>query len=248
MPRVTLRTLFVTVVVTIATVQLVAVTLAALPPNRYSDAAAPHTGYLSPYFTQNWRLFAPNPVSDDRSVRFQGSYVAPDGSTKQTDWVDWTDVELDLVHHRLVGGRAGYITNKLYGPLGVQYRALGTASRAVIDTTTQEDPLGWAALATSLRDAGARPAATSGFLRYERATARLASDVLGERWPDLELTAVRYSLRSQAVVPYAARSGSDTERAAARPAPTERISGWRVPDAGDAAERRSVADFDRRHR
>lgn len=101
-PRLTLKTVFVAVAVAVALIQFVSVTLAALPPNRYSAAAAPHTNYLRPMFTQDWRLFAPNPIADDRTVSFQGSYRGADGSLKHTKWVDWTEVELDLIHHRLI--------------------------------------------------------------------------------------------------------------------------------------------------
>ncbi|MCW2825228.1 MAG: hypothetical protein JWQ91_2145 [Aeromicrobium sp.] len=246
--RVSLRSLFIAVAVVVAGFQLVAVTLAAVPPNRYSDAAAPRTSYLMPYFTQNWRLFAPSPVAEDREVLFQGSYLAADGSVKKTAWVDWTAVELDLVHHRLVGGRAGYVTNKLYGPLGQAYRGLGTAERETADGTPQRTPPRWAQLRADLRAGGASPTRVGTFLLYEQATARLATDVLLSRWPERPFTAVRYRLRSAPVVPYEARSGTSAERAAARPVATTRDSGWRRPTPGTAAERRTVAAFDRRHR
>jgi hypothetical protein len=247
-PRVSLRSLFIAVAVIMAGFQLVAVTLAALPPNRYSDAAAPRTSYLAPYFTQNWRLFAPSPVAEDREVWFQGTYTAADGSVKTTAWVDWTAVELNLVHHRLVGGRAGYVTSKLYGPLGQAYRGLGTAERETADETPQDSPPRWAQLRADLLAGGASRGRVSTFLLYEQATARLATDVLLSRWPDRELTAVRYRLRSAPVVPYESRSGTAAERAASRPEATERDSGWRRPTPGTAAERRTVASFDRRHR
>ena len=63
-----------------------------------------------------------------------------------------------------------------------------------------------------------------------------------------ELTAVRYALREHGVTPYDARHLDKAERQEARPEPTMRIGGWRVPTYGPAAERRGVADFDRRHR
>ncbi len=107
----------------VALFQLVAVTMAALPPNRYSDAAAPHTTYLSPMFTQNWRLFAPNPIAEDRTILFQGSYQTPTGPRSRRNGSTGPTVELDLVHHRLIGGRAGYVTNKLFSPLGARYGA-----------------------------------------------------------------------------------------------------------------------------
>lgn len=249
MPRPTLKTTFVAAVTAIALFQLVVVTLAALPPNRYSNAVTPHTTYLSPMFTQNWRLFAPNPVAEDRRIRFQGSYLTADGKQKQTEWVDWTAVELDLVHHRLVGGRAGYVTNKLFSPLGSRASKLLTAQRDVAGATKEDDPPTWAELSKLLLAAGPnKPRSVETYLRYERATTRLATEVLEARWPDRKLVAVRYSLNRQPVTPYYARNGNEKEREAARPRETVEVNGWRIPEVGNAAERRVVADFDRRHR
>ncbi len=249
MPRLTLKTTFVVVASTVALLQLLAVTLAALPPNRYTDAAAPHTTYLAPMFAQNWRLFAPNPVAEDRTIEFQGSYRDTDGTIKQTAWVDWTAVELDLVHHRLVGGRAGYITNKLFSPLGSRYAGLTRAQKSVADSTTSSKPPSWADLSKQLlAEAPSRPVSTSTYLRYERATIRLATSVLQARWPERKLLSVHYSLNRQSVVPFEARNQPKAEREAARPPRSVRVSGWRVPELGSAAERRTIADFDRRHR
>ncbi|AXT84496.1 hypothetical protein C6I20_04330 [Aeromicrobium sp. A1-2] len=243
-----LRTLFVAVSVIVVAFHLAAVTLAALPPNRYSDAAAPRTGYLQPFFTQNWRLFAPNPVAEDRSVLFQGSYVAADGSTRQTAWVDWTEVELDLIQHRIVGGRAGYVTNKMFPALQSRYAGLGTNQRQAATSTSESDPPDWAELRSSLGGSGRAASAATGFLRYEKAVTRLATDVLMARWPERDITSVRYTVRRQGVVPYADRGGSTAERAAARPEARDRVSGWRVPSPGPTAELDAVAEFDRRHR
>ncbi len=248
-PRLTLKTTFVVAAALVALFQLAAVTLASLPPNRYSDAAAPHTTYLSPMFTQNWRLFAPNPIAEDRRILFQGSYRAADGTQKQTEWVDWTDVELDLIHHRLIGGRAGYVTNKLFSPLGARYGKLLDAQRHVAVTTEEKDPPSWSELSKSLLAAGpSRPDSTEVYLRYERATIRLATEVLQARWPERTFVAVRYSLNRQRVTPYDARHGSKEEREAARAREIQRLGGWRMPEVGSAAEERVIADFYRRHR
>ncbi len=248
-PRLTLKTLFVVLTSAVALFQLVAVTMAAIPTNRYSDAVAPYSTYLSPMFTQNWRLFAPNPIAEDRNVLFQGSYKTASGTAKRTPWVDWTAVELDLVHHKLVGGRAGYITNKLFTPLGSVYSDLDSAQRTAAAATDEFDPPTWAELRTLLIDAGdANSRAVGSFLRYERAVTQLATEVLEARWPERTFTAVRFSFRTHVVTPYAARNGSAKEREAARPKPTERISGWHPPIVGSDAERRIIAEFDRRHR
>jgi hypothetical protein len=246
--RPSLRTVFIAVVVAIVGLHLVSVTLAALPPNRYSDAARGRTAYLNPYFTQNWRLFAPSPISEDRSLLFQGAYIGPDGRPARTAWVDWTAVELDLVRHRLVGGRAGYVTNKLVSPLQARAAALDDSQRLVATSAPQAGPPTWAALADELRSAGTPTTARLGFLRYERTATQLATDVLIARYPDLELTAVRYAIRQQSVVPYGARTGSSAERRASRPAAVRDVGGWRRPSPGSEAELAAVRDFDRRHR
>jgi hypothetical protein len=234
-------------VVLLALTHVVAVTLASLPPNRYSEHSTSFTSYLNPYFSQNWRLFAPNPISSDRNIRFQGAYRAADGSVKTTDWVDWTDVELDLVHHRLVGGRAGYITSKLYSPLSTRFGALGTKGRLVASAGDQASPTSWTQLRRQLEDAGATKVAVALYLRYDKAAVQLATDVLHSRWPDRDWVAVRVAQRSQGVTPYDDRHQSKKGREAARPAPRERLDGWRSPLLGDTSERDSVASFDRRH-
>ena len=174
---------------------LASVTLAALPPNRYSDAAQAQTSYLDPYFTQNWRLFAPSPISEDRSLLVQGAYVDAGGRAHRTAWVDWTAVELDLVRHRLVGGRAGYVTNKLVSPLQSRFGALSDAQRIAATSSPQADPPTWKALSGDLEAAGAPLEVRLGYLRYDRTATRLATDVLMARYPGVELTAVRYAIR-----------------------------------------------------
>jgi hypothetical protein len=245
-----LRVLLVAAVVVVGAGHLLAVTLAALPPNTYSDAARPATSYLGAYFAQNWRLFAPNPVSADRVVRFQGAYEQ-DGRVVVTDWLDWTDVELDLVRHRVVGGRAGYVTNKLYGPLGSRYGTLDIDQRQVADVSDPQEAPTWADLRRDLR-AGSDDALDDQqvelYLDYDTATTRLATEALEARWPRRTMVAVRYAARSQAVTPWEARHDDAAARERARPTPNQRINGWRTPLRGDAAEQAAVADFWRRHR
>ncbi len=247
-----LRTAFVVAVSVLALVQMGAVTLSSLPDNRYSEAAEPFTSYLGRYFSQNWRLFAPSPVSADRGVALQGTYVDETGNLLATPWVDWTDVELDLVRHHVIGNRGGYTTSKLYGTLKDQ---LGDLDDRQTDIATRDDPENvptWKELKSELTGpaAGTEPVDDDvvSFLRYEAAVTRLGTSVLEARWPDRDFVAVRFAIRSQAVTPYDERHGTDSERAAARPEPDVMVRGWRTPLHGSEAERRAVADFDRRHR
>jgi Family of unknown function (DUF5819) len=225
---------------------LLAVTFAAVPTNRVSDAVAVQLDYLTPFFGQNWRLFAPNPIDEDRNLLVQGAYIDGDGDVQTTPWVDWTSVEQDVIEHRLVGGRAGYITTKMFGALGEEFGEMQPAQRSLAQRSSALTPPSWNVLRDSLTRAGTDVGNVDDYLRYDRAVARLATSVIVAR-SSREIIAVRYALREQDVVPYDARHGDSAERQAARPEATVRVSGWRTPTLGPGAERRGVAEFDRRH-
>jgi hypothetical protein len=227
---------------------MLAVTLAAVPTNPVSDAFDPQLDYLTPFFGQNWRLFAPNPVDGDKTLLVQGAYVDDSGDLHRTAWINWTEVEQDVIEHRLVGGRAGYISTKFYPSLDEEFRELGSPEQKTLsERTSALDPPSWDELQAYLARIGPDDDDLGDYLRYDRAAARLASDVVAARTSH-ELTAVRYALRRHGVTPYDARHFDEADRQEARPEATMRIGGWRAPTYGPAAELRGVADFNRRHR
>jgi hypothetical protein len=240
----------VVLVVLLVAAHLLVVTVAAVPPSRATDTVRPATTYLGPYFAQNWRLFAPNPVSSDRTVRFQGAYEV-DGELRTTDWIDWTDVELELVRHRVVGNRAGYVTNKLFEPLESRFRPLSTSQKQLADVADPAAVRSWQWLESDLTKGPGDPLADTRarlYLVYDRAATRLGTEVLEAANPGRTMVAVRYAARSWAVTPWEARHEDAAAREAARPTPAQRVNGWRAPVRGSAAEQASVADFLRRHR
>ncbi|CAN95603.1 putative secreted protein [Sorangium cellulosum So ce56] len=48
------------------------------------------SGYMNPFFEQNWHLFAPDPITDTRLVMVACRLNEPDGSTTETGWTDIT--------------------------------------------------------------------------------------------------------------------------------------------------------------
>ena len=243
------RPVFAAVAATLVGLHMLAVTLAAVPTNPASDAFDSQLNYLRPFFGQSWRLFAPNPVDEDKVFLVQGSYVDRDDNLRATPWVNWTEVEQDVIEHRPIGGRAGYITTKFHGALDEEFQELESPEQKALSARTS--PLGppsWAVLEDYLARIGPDDDDLADYLRYDRAATRLATHVIAARFPTRDITAVRYALREQGVVPYEARHGTKAERQAARPAPTVRVGGWRSPTYGPKAEGRGVADFDRRHR
>jgi hypothetical protein len=243
------RSVFAAVASTLVGLHMLAVTLAAVPTNPVSDAFDSQLDYLSPFFGQSWRLFAPNPVAEDKSLLVQGAYLDETGTLRSTPWVNWTKVEQDVIEHRLIGGRAGYITTKMYGALDEEFQELESQEQKELSArTTPLAPPTWDALEDYLARVGPDEDDLADYLRYDAAATRLATGVVAARWPAHDITAVRYALREQGVVPYEARHGTEAEREAARPEETTRIGGWRMPTYGPKAEGRGIADFNRRHR
>lgn len=235
------------VIVAVALFQIFSVTLASLPTNKVSDKLSSTTAYLNPYFAQDWRLFAPNPVSDDRALWFRGEYVV-DGKTMTTDWIDWTSVELDLIRHKVVGGRAGYITSKMIGTLNTRFFALSLDQRQVAAGDREAALGGYADFRKRLISAGGNPELVGLFLRYETGIVRLGTAVLQAAHPGTRFTAVRYRVVRRPVVPYSQRQLTGAQLEQVRPPEGIRRSGWRKPIQSPEAGRRTIADFLARHR
>ncbi|MED1270808.1 DUF5819 family protein [Bacillus mycoides] len=47
-------------------------------------------GYMHPLFTQNWQLFAPNPVSTNMDIITRGLYKDSNGKEQETEWINYT--------------------------------------------------------------------------------------------------------------------------------------------------------------
>ena len=145
------RTGFAAVASTLVGLHMLAVTLAAIPTNPVSDAFDPQLDYLRPFFGQSWRLFAPNPIDEDKTLLLQGAYVDDDGDLQTTSWINWTKVEQDVIEHRLVGGRAGYISTKFDPALDEEFQELENPEQKVLSAQTSPlDPPSWSTLRTYL--------------------------------------------------------------------------------------------------
>ncbi|SFS30615.1 DUF5819 family protein [Marininema halotolerans] len=46
--------------------------------------------YMDPLFSQNWKLFAPNPVSQNKDLWVKVRWVTQDGTTKEGEWKNIT--------------------------------------------------------------------------------------------------------------------------------------------------------------
>ncbi|ARQ69806.1 DUF5819 family protein [Streptomyces marincola] len=59
-------------------------------------------GYMYPEFEQNWKLFAPNPLQRNEGLSVRAEVREADGSTRVTDWIDLTAMDIDGIRHQLL--------------------------------------------------------------------------------------------------------------------------------------------------
>ncbi|MFG2136009.1 DUF5819 family protein [Streptomyces sp. NPDC048650] len=81
-------------------VHLAMVFLNVAPVNSFSTqhAAGIHK-YISPDFTQGWKLFAPNPQAQNSHVQARATVLMPDGSLATTSWVDLSALDESRIVH-----------------------------------------------------------------------------------------------------------------------------------------------------
>lgn len=48
------------------------------------------SGYMYPYFSQNWYLFAPNPVNQHQNLQIKLKVRTKEGAVQETKWIDIT--------------------------------------------------------------------------------------------------------------------------------------------------------------
>lgn len=72
------------------------------PPNSISKAYSEQVNaWVRPVFEQNWRLFAPNPQSDNRQISARISQTAPDGTAQVSGWIDLSAGDDSAIKHNV---------------------------------------------------------------------------------------------------------------------------------------------------
>lgn len=58
--------------------------------------------YMNPIFKQNWRLFAPNPVSTDNKILVKGYYHDSRNVEKESEWIDVSNALITKLHNNRI--------------------------------------------------------------------------------------------------------------------------------------------------
>ncbi|GGU03396.1 MULTISPECIES: DUF5819 family protein [Streptomyces] len=83
-------------------VHVLLVFLYVAPSNAISRAYSQQiNAWVQPLFSQNWRLFAPDPQSVNRQVSARVGKTAPNGTTHVSDWIDLSSMDDSAVKHNV---------------------------------------------------------------------------------------------------------------------------------------------------
>ncbi len=224
-------------------VQLFGVTFISLPP----AATPPGTRAVSEavlwsYFEEEWKLFAPNPISIDRDLFVQGAWRDADGTVTTGEWVDLTAIDNAIVAHSVGAPRSAYLTARMAGSLDTVWAGVGARIRSEIaDATLVDEPLTVADLRDVLTEHEVPAPQIDAASDFDAAAVTFTTDVLRSLEPDLTLVAVRYATRMTSVPLWESRHTVTAVPGAEVPGP------WRTPSADDTERRAAVARFLGRH-
>ena len=171
--------------------------------------------YIHPVFTQNWGLFAPNPVSADSAAYARGYYH--DGAREiTTPWFDFTDPLLERVR------------NSRITPLNLPVTVLSKAMTSVYTETgiAEADASHREALMAGWDDPAKRP---RGLVVLEAA----GSAALRAAYPDIKMERVQIMMSLRPVPRFSRRYDSHAEEPTDylvfRPSAFPNVISWFAP-------------------
>lgn len=207
------------------------------PANPIKDSVGGQvTGYMRPFFQQNWSLFAPNPVNAEDELLVRAQVADPQtGELRTTDWEQPTRLEWTLVHHNPLPPRSSRVTSNLHRRVNTAWNALTDEQQEIVarDYTDMAD---WQPLADDLiaSQGGQTSSRVADIVRADRVATGYATQFAKARWGE-EVAAVQFQLRRTPVPRWADRLDPPPED----PSFTTREFGWRPalvdPDQDEAA-------------
>lgn len=203
-----------------------------IAPNGPARKAVPEKAlksYMLPMFGQSWSVFAPEPVNGDNRM-FVRAVVDENGEEKATKWLPVTDIETQLMTHKIFPARAGNQSINLASDYRSGYQKLDDAQQRIVGLNYYKPE--WSRrLQSDLRnpvDEDGQPvqtksaSAVSGYIDADFRAVRYATQVARAVWGDHVLR-VQYRMERQNVIPFEKRHDRTAERPDTQYTPT----GWR---------------------
>lgn len=182
-------------------------------PGKAADA------YTRPFLIQNYRIFAPNPASENRSLWVRAWVEDASGERAETEWINTTAVELADPTRRVLRKQLTILAAERY--MGA-YRGLNDAQREVLRSNNFHQDGGrerLEALLVTEGDAAAYMLASDYAVAY---ATQVAEALYGH---DNEVLAVQARVVYSPVIRWNDRFDSEAEP----PASTVTHEGWREP-------------------
>lgn len=177
--------------------------------------------YLEPFFQQDYRIFAPNPISEDRSLHVRAWVRTPAGGMRTTEWVNMTAAEISSTQRRLLRKQFTIVGAERLVPA---FRALTEEQQTIADENWHQT--GFPGLRQALLDAApGTERAVDRFIRASEYVTAYGTQAAYALWGEENVVAVQVRAVYAPVIRWADRNDPDAER----PPATLVSPGWRPP-------------------
>ncbi len=196
------------------------------PENPVKESvAAEVSGYMRPFFVQNWSLFAPNPINAEDELLVRAQVADPQtGETEVTEWRNATKLEWSVVRHNPAPSRASRLSSNLHRRIGSAWRDLTDEQQDIVAEDYQ-DMDDWVPLSDDLIDAqgGETSSRVADIVRADRVATGYATQFAQAIWGGDNIEAVQFELRRTPVPRWDERKEPEPEN----PSFSTREFGWR---------------------
>ncbi|MGO3151277.1 MAG: DUF5819 family protein [Galactobacter sp.] len=187
------------------------------------------SNYMLPVFGQSWSVFAPEPINGDNRMFVRA--VVKEGDEEVTkDWIPVTDIETQMMTHKLFPARAAGQSISLASDYRSAYQKLDKEQQRIAGlnyykddwsnrlSSTLKEPVDKDAKKVTTDKAGMVPEYVEADFRAVRYSTQVARAVWGK-----DVVRVQYRMERQNVIPFAQRNDADAKRPEVQYTPT----GWR---------------------
>lgn len=176
--------------------------------------------YMTPFFTQGWSVFAPNPINSDYYMDVRAVVEKPDGTEEITDWVRATDVEIDHETYGMFSPRSIRMGLKTASNLNDSWDKLSAGQKEIVEKDYY-DVKNYGILREQLESVE-NGNAVNAYLKADATSTAYATQVARAVWGD-GVVKVQYRASEHELIPFSDRNKEGVERRAMDSAST----GWR---------------------
>jgi hypothetical protein len=169
------------------------------------------TSYMIPWYGQSWSVFAPEPINGDYRFKVRALVANEDGSTRETEWISASDVEMSMSRHNLFPPRASALGTHQASLLKGAYDRLSPAQRATAALNYFEGDAWLGRMQNAMNEQGDDQGLVVAYIVQERYSDAYATQVARAVWGD-SVIRVQFQVLRQNIIPFAQRNNPDAVR------------------------------------